>query len=213
MGSALTSLWYRWTTNRHRYVVATAKTEPGQSYKCQIFFSRAECSKRYNAPFQAITKPLMVDEGGECLLGSEHLQLSDADSVEEALRLELLVEPQHGALQLNSFPLKPGQTFTVQDLTSHRVRFDTLILSGSSVLVFTTCPPRQPVSREVQIIVWKKTKVKVEVLQYTGFFIIQSSWFLVSFDFCFVQFSRLYFFSRVSCFSLVFILTKSFSLV
>uniref|UniRef100_A0A3Q2YGZ6 Fras1 related extracellular matrix 1a n=1 Tax=Hippocampus comes TaxID=109280 RepID=A0A3Q2YGZ6_HIPCM len=74
-----------------------------------------------NQPPQVITKPLMVDEGGECLVSSEHLQLSDADSVEEALRLELLGEPQHGALQLNSFPLKPGQTFTVQDLTSQRV--------------------------------------------------------------------------------------------
>ncbi|XP_051918157.1 FRAS1-related extracellular matrix protein 1a isoform X2 [Hippocampus zosterae] len=72
---------------------------------------------------QVITKPLMVDEGGECLLGSEHLQLSDPDSVEEALRLELLGQPQHGALQMNNFPLKPGLTFTVQDLTSHRVRY------------------------------------------------------------------------------------------
>ncbi|XP_061665126.1 FRAS1-related extracellular matrix protein 1a [Syngnathoides biaculeatus] len=76
-----------------------------------------------NQPPQVITNPVMVDEGGECRLGPEHLLLSDVDSVEEALHLELLREPQHGALQLNNFPLKPGQTFSLHDLTSHIVRY------------------------------------------------------------------------------------------
>ncbi|XP_061620275.1 FRAS1-related extracellular matrix protein 1a [Phyllopteryx taeniolatus] len=76
-----------------------------------------------NQPPQVIANPVMVDEGGECWLGPEHLLLSDADSVEEALHLELLREPQHGALQLNNFPLKPGQTFTLRDLTSHIVGY------------------------------------------------------------------------------------------
>ncbi|XP_077401536.1 FRAS1-related extracellular matrix protein 1a [Vanacampus margaritifer] len=76
-----------------------------------------------NQPPQVITNPVMVDEGGECRLGPEHLLLSDVDSVDEALQLELLREPQHGMLQLNSFHLKSGQNFTLQDLTSHRVRY------------------------------------------------------------------------------------------
>lgn len=77
--------------------------------------------------FQVITNPLTVDEGGECWLSPEHLLLSDVDSMEKALQVELQREPQHGALQRGGLPLKPGHTFTVQDLKSLKVRSDILI--------------------------------------------------------------------------------------
>ncbi|XP_056156549.1 FRAS1-related extracellular matrix protein 1a isoform X2 [Lampris incognitus] len=69
------------------------------------------------------TNPVTVDEGGECRLGSEHLLLSDVDSVEELLKVELRREPQHGTLQLAGFPFTPGRAFTVQDLKSLKVRY------------------------------------------------------------------------------------------
>ncbi|XP_026182676.1 FRAS1-related extracellular matrix protein 1a isoform X2 [Mastacembelus armatus] len=77
-----------------------------------------------NQPPQVITNPLSVEEGGECWLGPDHLLLSDVDSMEEALQVKLLREPQHGALQLGGLPLKPGQTFTMQDLRSLKVRYN-----------------------------------------------------------------------------------------
>lgn len=77
--------------------------------------------------FQVITNPVTVDEGGECWLSPEHLLLSDVDSMEEALRVELQREPQHGALQLGGLPLKPGRAFTLQDLKSLKVRSDILL--------------------------------------------------------------------------------------
>ncbi|XP_070785815.1 FRAS1-related extracellular matrix protein 1a isoform X3 [Enoplosus armatus] len=76
-----------------------------------------------NQPPQVITFPLTVDEGGECWLGPEHLLLSDVDSMEEALQVELQREPRHGALQLGGLPLKPGRAFTVQDLKGLKVRY------------------------------------------------------------------------------------------
>lgn len=76
--------------------------------------------------FQVITNHLTVDEGGECWLGPEHLLLSDVDSMEKALQVELRREPQHGALQLGGLPLNPGHAFTVQDLKRLKVRSDTL---------------------------------------------------------------------------------------
>lgn len=76
--------------------------------------------------FQVITNPLTVDEGGECWIGPEHLLLSDMDSMEEDLQVELQKEPQNGALQLGGRPLKPGHAFTVQDLKSLKVRSDIL---------------------------------------------------------------------------------------
>ncbi|KAJ8385248.1 hypothetical protein AAFF_G00191250 [Aldrovandia affinis] len=43
--------------------------------------------------------------------------------MEEALRVELKREPHHGHIELDGFPMKPGQTFTVQDLKSLKVRY------------------------------------------------------------------------------------------
>ncbi|XP_030579126.1 FRAS1-related extracellular matrix protein 1a isoform X2 [Archocentrus centrarchus] len=76
-----------------------------------------------NQPPQVITNPLSVDEGGECWLGPEHLLLSDVDSLEGALQVELQREPQHGTLDLGGLLIKPGQSFTLQDLKSHKVRY------------------------------------------------------------------------------------------
>lgn len=77
-----------------------------------------------------ITNPLTVDEGGESSLGPEHLLLSDVDSMEENLRVELQREPQHGALQRGGRPVKAGQTFTVQDLRNLKVRSEIPLLMG-----------------------------------------------------------------------------------
>ncbi|KAM9400758.1 FRAS1-related extracellular matrix protein 1a isoform 1-T2 [Salvelinus alpinus] len=68
-------------------------------------------------------KPLTVDEGGECWVGPDHLLLTDHDSTEESLRVELKREPWHGAVQLDGFSMKPGQNFTVRDLKSLKVRY------------------------------------------------------------------------------------------
>uniref|UniRef100_A0A667YH99 FRAS1-related extracellular matrix protein 1 n=1 Tax=Myripristis murdjan TaxID=586833 RepID=A0A667YH99_9TELE len=76
-----------------------------------------------NQPPQ-VHNSLTVDEGAQCWLGPEHVLLSDVDSMEEALQVELQREPQHGALQLGSSPLKAGQAFTVQDLRSLKVRYN-----------------------------------------------------------------------------------------
>ncbi|XP_054912533.1 FRAS1-related extracellular matrix protein 1a [Poeciliopsis prolifica] len=77
-----------------------------------------------NQPPQVVSKPLTVDEGGEHFLGPEHLQLSDIDSVPEALHVELQREPERGLLYLGGHPLTPGQNFTLQDLIRHKVRYN-----------------------------------------------------------------------------------------
>uniref|UniRef100_UPI0037E8F5E3 FRAS1-related extracellular matrix protein 1a n=1 Tax=Semicossyphus pulcher TaxID=241346 RepID=UPI0037E8F5E3 len=100
-----------------------------------------------NQPPQVITNRLTVDEGGEGWIGPEHLLLSDVDSMEEVLQVELQREPQHGALQLGGLPLKPGQTFTVRDLRSLKVRY---AHDGSETLEdnieFTATDGKNPVS-------------------------------------------------------------------
>ncbi|KAG7255644.1 hypothetical protein CRUP_008470 [Coryphaenoides rupestris] len=61
-----------------------------------------------NQPPQVRTNPLMVDEGGQCRLGPEHLLLMDVDSSLEDLRLLLRRGPRHGTLDLGGSPLAEG---------------------------------------------------------------------------------------------------------
>nr|XP_023676697.1 FRAS1-related extracellular matrix protein 1 [Paramormyrops kingsleyae] len=76
-----------------------------------------------NQPPQVHMNPLTVEEGGECPMDSDHLWLTDPDTAEEALRVELRAGPQHGRLHLDGFPVDPGQAFALSDLTSLKVRY------------------------------------------------------------------------------------------
>uniref|UniRef100_A0A8C6MF79 FRAS1-related extracellular matrix protein 1 n=1 Tax=Nothobranchius furzeri TaxID=105023 RepID=A0A8C6MF79_NOTFU len=118
-----------------------------------------------NQPPQVITNPLTVDEGGECLLGPEHLQLSDVDSVQESLQVELLKEPTHGALSLDHRPLTPGQTFSLQELKNLEVRYkhdnsesteDLIELNatdGTNSVRFTLIVKVTPINDEVPVLI------------------------------------------------------------
>ncbi|XP_076828088.1 FRAS1-related extracellular matrix protein 1a isoform X2 [Brachyhypopomus gauderio] len=66
---------------------------------------------------------LTVEEGGECWVSAEHLRLTDVDSPEDSLHMQLRRQPQHGDVYLDGAPLSPGQTFTVRDLKNLKVRY------------------------------------------------------------------------------------------
>ncbi|XP_060791413.1 FRAS1-related extracellular matrix protein 1a isoform X1 [Neoarius graeffei] len=66
---------------------------------------------------------LIVDEGGECWVSADHLYVTDADSLEDSLHVALKRRPQHGDMYLDGAPLNQGQTFTVRDMKSLKVRY------------------------------------------------------------------------------------------
>ncbi|XP_056605468.1 FRAS1-related extracellular matrix protein 1a [Triplophysa dalaica] len=68
-------------------------------------------------------KQLTVDEGGECWVTEDHLHLTDQDSLEDSLHVEIKRKPQHGNIFLDGKPLSPGQMFTIRDLKSLKVRY------------------------------------------------------------------------------------------
>lgn len=72
--------------------------------------------------FQVVASALMVDEGGASPLSSQNLLLSDLDSREEALQVQLREGPRHGALSVGPVPLERGRSFTVKDLKSLQIR-------------------------------------------------------------------------------------------
>ncbi|XP_027893144.1 FRAS1-related extracellular matrix protein 1a isoform X3 [Xiphophorus couchianus] len=118
-----------------------------------------------NQPPQVVTKPLTVDEGGEHFLGPEHLQLSDVDSVPEALHVELQREPERGLLYLGGHPLTLGQNFTLQDLIRRKVRYnhdgsetteDTIVLTatdGINLVSFVLPVKVTPINDELPVMV------------------------------------------------------------
>ncbi|XP_039996233.1 FRAS1-related extracellular matrix protein 1a isoform X2 [Xiphias gladius] len=118
-----------------------------------------------NQPPQVITNTLTVDEGGERWLGPEHLLLSDVDSLERALQVELQRQPQHGALQLGGRVLKPGQAFTVQDLKSFKVSYnhdssetvedniEFIATDGTNSVSFVLQVKVKPINDEVPVLV------------------------------------------------------------
>lgn len=82
-----------------------------------------------HAMFQVVTSVMTVDEGEESMVSLDNVLLSDVDSRVEVLQVQLQREPRHGALQIGGFTLKPGCTFTVQDLKTLKVRSDILLHS------------------------------------------------------------------------------------
>lgn len=69
-------------------------------------------------------KQLTVDEGGECWVTEDHLHLTDQDSLEDSLHVEIKRKPQNGNIYLDGKPMSPGQMFTMRDLKSLKVRSD-----------------------------------------------------------------------------------------
>lgn len=63
-----------------------------------------------------------MDEGGESCLSLENMLITDLDSTEEVIQVQLHREPNHGALWLGDLQLKPGHVLTLQDLRSLKVR-------------------------------------------------------------------------------------------
>lgn len=82
--------------------------------------------------FQVVTRELLVDEGGESPLSSQNLLLSDVDSREEDLQVQLKAGPRHGALRMGPAPLEGSRFFTVKDLQSLGVRSDAASPSRAS---------------------------------------------------------------------------------
>lgn len=102
------------------------------SYGCDrdSWWQKSQCQKCSGCfSFQVVTNALIVDEGRESPLSSPNLLLSDVDSREEVLQVQLKTGPQHGALRIGPLPLEKGGIFTVKDLKSLKMRSDVLLLS------------------------------------------------------------------------------------
>ncbi|XP_051505500.1 FRAS1-related extracellular matrix protein 1-like isoform X1 [Myxocyprinus asiaticus] len=72
---------------------------------------------------EVYVKQLTVHEGAEGRVSEDHIRLTDQDSLEDSLCVQLNRGPQHGNIYLDGTPMSPGQAFTVRDLKSLKVRY------------------------------------------------------------------------------------------
>uniref|UniRef100_A0A3B3ZBC2 Cadherin domain-containing protein n=1 Tax=Periophthalmus magnuspinnatus TaxID=409849 RepID=A0A3B3ZBC2_9GOBI len=72
---------------------------------------------------KAFSNLVRVEEGGAVLLTEEHVMVRDRDSPEDALSAHILKGALHGRLERQGHELRPGDSFSLMDLRSLRVRY------------------------------------------------------------------------------------------
>ncbi|XP_061486151.1 FRAS1-related extracellular matrix protein 1 isoform X3 [Rhineura floridana] len=74
---------------------------------------------------------LKVEEGGLCTITEGHILISDADTKQENIRIQMLRSPLHGTVELDGIPMNQGDWLTCEDLRMSKVRYHH---NGSEVL-------------------------------------------------------------------------------
>ncbi|XP_002915978.2 FRAS1-related extracellular matrix protein 1 isoform X13 [Ailuropoda melanoleuca] len=72
---------------------------------------------------EVFTNPLKVTEGGQCVISTENVLVSDVDTKLDNIYLSLQRLPQCGRVELDGFSLNTGGTFSWGDLHALKVRY------------------------------------------------------------------------------------------
>ncbi|XP_006881415.1 PREDICTED: FRAS1-related extracellular matrix protein 1 [Elephantulus edwardii] len=72
---------------------------------------------------KVFTNPLKVAEGGQGVISTEHILVSDVDTTLDNIYLSLQRLPLHGRVELDGTPLDTGSTFSWEDLHALKVRY------------------------------------------------------------------------------------------
>ncbi|XP_029461659.1 FRAS1-related extracellular matrix protein 1 isoform X2 [Rhinatrema bivittatum] len=80
---------------------------------------------------EVFTNQMEVEEGGTCTVTTDYLLIRDIDTKRENIRVQLQRKPLYGAVQLDGFSMRDGDSFTLDDLVTSRLRYQH---DGSEVL-------------------------------------------------------------------------------
>ncbi|XP_037347730.1 FRAS1-related extracellular matrix protein 1 isoform X2 [Talpa occidentalis] len=72
---------------------------------------------------EVYTSPLRVFEGGQSVISTEHVLVSDVDTKLDNIHFSLQRLPPYGRVELNGFPLNTGDTFSWGELHTLKVRY------------------------------------------------------------------------------------------
>ncbi|XP_048395823.2 FRAS1-related extracellular matrix protein 1b isoform X1 [Stegostoma tigrinum] len=76
-----------------------------------------------NQPPEIFTNVIKAEEGSSCMITAENLMVTDKDTTDKDLRIQLKQKPQHGDIELQGGIMQEGDMFTLDDLKSFRVRY------------------------------------------------------------------------------------------
>ncbi|XP_067846389.1 FRAS1-related extracellular matrix protein 1b isoform X2 [Heptranchias perlo] len=76
-----------------------------------------------NQPPEIFTNEIKAEEGSGCLITADNLMVTDKDTSDEDLRIQMKQKPQHGDIELQGNIVLEGDMFTLDDLKSFQVRY------------------------------------------------------------------------------------------
>ncbi|XP_051866646.1 FRAS1-related extracellular matrix protein 1b [Pristis pectinata] len=76
-----------------------------------------------NQPPEIFTNEIKAEEGSGCSITRDNLMVTDKDTIDEDLRIQLRQKPQHGEIELQGNIMLEGDMFMLDDLKSFQVRY------------------------------------------------------------------------------------------
>ncbi|XP_060686405.1 FRAS1-related extracellular matrix protein 1b isoform X1 [Hemiscyllium ocellatum] len=76
-----------------------------------------------NQPPEIFTNEIKAEEGSSCMITADNLMVTDKDTIDEDIRIQLKQKPQHGDIELQGNIMQEGDMFTLDDLKSFQVRY------------------------------------------------------------------------------------------
>ncbi|KAM6170101.1 FRAS1-related extracellular matrix protein 1 [Rhynchocyon petersi] len=80
---------------------------------------------------EVFTNPLNVAEGGQCIVSTEHILVSDMDTTLDSINFSLQRPPLYGRVEVDGSPLHTGGIFSWRDLHALKIRYQH---DGSEIL-------------------------------------------------------------------------------
>ncbi|XP_069794621.1 FRAS1-related extracellular matrix protein 1b [Narcine bancroftii] len=72
---------------------------------------------------EIFTNEIKAEEGSGCFITQDNLMVTDKDTIDEDLRIQLQQKPKHGRIELHENIMLEGVMFTLDDLKSFQVRY------------------------------------------------------------------------------------------
>eukprot|EP00079_Xenopus_tropicalis_P015862 XP_004914006.1 PREDICTED: FRAS1-related extracellular matrix protein 1 [Xenopus tropicalis] len=74
-------------------------------------------------PPEIFTNAIKAEEGSSCFITGENLQIADIDTKIEHLKIVLKTRPLHGSVEVHGVAMSEGDVFSMEELTSFKVRY------------------------------------------------------------------------------------------
>ncbi|GCB63686.1 hypothetical protein scyTo_0004468 [Scyliorhinus torazame] len=76
-----------------------------------------------NQPPEIFTNDIKAEEGSGCMITADNVMVTDKDTLDEALRIQMKQKPQHGDIEHQGNVMLEGDMFTLDDLKFFQVRY------------------------------------------------------------------------------------------